>query len=462
LIGSALFPRRAAEGGQRFNRIVSGVGANVYGQGVTLLIQFGSVPLLLYAWGAETFGLWLVLSAVPSYLALADFGFSTAAANDMTLATARGSYDCARRVFQSVLALNALVALCLLVIAPAIVFLVPDRFLPQTAVAGSADVRLVLVLQTCQVAATLSCGAFSGGFQSSGRYALGIILSNSARLAESLALVAGALLFRSLAPAAALMLATRLAALFAMAGLLLASAPWLRIGFRNASLAEIRRLLHPALAVMALPAAFAISLQGYVLVIGACVSLNAVATFSTVRTMTRAVIQAGGVVNHAIMPELTRAFGEGDAPLIRRLIRLNLVTVLGLNALVFTLITSFGTGIIGVWTSGHIDASRPLTIGLAAVASTQSLWLSQANLILSVNQHAAYSYWFLIICIVSVLVAIPFAPAVGVEGLSLPLLAAECGMIFVVARAFRATFGPYLKGRSSLRRIGADAPESYR
>lgn len=422
-------------------RLFSGVGANAYGQAVTLLIQFGSVPLLLHAWGARTFGLWLVISAIPSYLALADFGFSTAAANDMTLATARGAYDQAGNVFQSVLALNVLVSLALVALILPIVLLIPERFLPQTALVGGAEVRLVWILQTCQVAATLSCGAFGGGFQSSGRYALGVFLTSSARLLESLALVIGALLFRNLGIAAALMLATRLAALFGIAALLLRATPWLRLGFCHASVANIRRLMNPALAVMALPAAFAVSLQGFVLVIGACLSLDAVAMFSTVRTMTRAVIQAGGVVNHAIMPELTRAFGAGEASRVRRLMRLNLASVVGLNALAFVVIAFFGTMIVAFWTSGHIAPNPTLVIGLAAVASLHSFWLSQANLILAVNRHAAYSYWFLGVCLASVLVAIPVARAFGVEGLLAPLLAGECLMILIVGRVFRLTFG---------------------
>ena len=410
-----------------------------------MLIQFGSVPLLLYAWGAQTFGLWLVISAIPSYLALADFGFSVAAANDMTLATARGAHDQALDTFQSVLVLNVLVSLGLVAIVLAIVLLVPDRFLPQTALVGGAEVRLVWILQTLQVAATLSCGAFGGGFQSSGHYARGIFLTSSARLTESLALVAGALLFHGLAPAASLMLATRVAALLGMAVLLSRGAPWLRLGFRRASVADIRRLVNPALAVMALPAAFAVSLQGFVLVIGATLSLDAVAAFSTVRTLTRAAIQAGGIINNAIMPEMTRAFGAGDGLRMRRLIRLNLVLAIALNAIAFATIAIFGVEIVVIWTHGRIMPNQLLVVGLAAVAALNGFWLPKATLILAVNRHAEYSYWFFGVCLGSLLVAIPVVRALGVDGVLLPMLASEGVMIVIVARAFRRTFGGYLR-----------------
>ena len=147
-------------------RLFSGVGANAYSQAVTLLIQFGSVPLLLSAWGAQTFGLWLVISALASYLALADFGFSTAAANEMMLATARGAHARARGAFQSVLALNAAVSIGLMAIVSAIVLLIPDRFLPQTALVGGAEVRLVWILQTLQVGGALCRVALSAAVSS--------------------------------------------------------------------------------------------------------------------------------------------------------------------------------------------------------------------------------------------------------------------------------------------------------
>lgn len=422
------------------SRLFRGVGANAYSQAVSLLIQFGSVPLLLSAWGARTFGLWLVISAIPSYLALADFGFSGAAGNDMTLAMARGAHAEARAVFQSLLVLNGLVSLGVVAIVLTVVLLIPNHFMPKTSFISSAEVRLVWVVQTIQVAATLSCGALGGGFQSSGRYAFGVILANSARLMESAALVAGALLFHRFAIAAALMLAVRFAALAVMATVLIRGAPWLRPGFRYASLAQIRRLTAPALAAAAMPAAFAISLQGFVLVIGATLSLDAVAVFSTVRTLTRTAIQAGNVVNLTIMPEVTRAFGAGDLQRTRRLIQLNLISAIVLNATAFAVVVVFGSRVVTVWTRGHLTPDPLLVIGLAAVAALHSFWLLKANLVLAVNRHAGYSYWFVAVSVASTIAAIPATLAFGLKGVLLPLLLAESIMIIIVELAFRRTF----------------------
>jgi len=437
-------PAENARGGVRrvlASRLLNGVGANAYGQAVTLAVQFGTVPMLLSAWGAQTFGLWLVISAVPSYLALADMGFSTAAANDMTLATARGARDETVATFQSVLALNALIALAVVSVASLVICLLPSSVLPQTALVGSGQVRLVWILQTLQVTATLACGVFSGGFQSSGHYALGNVLSSTARLLESVALVVGAMLFHGLAPAAAGMLGVRLAALAGMAGILSSVAPWLHLGFAQARLAHVRRLAGPALAVMALPAATAVSLQGFVVMIGTILSLDAVATFSSVRTLTRGVIQCGAIVNHAIMPEMTRAFGMRDFVRVKRLIDLNLVIVVLITLACFVCLAVLGPWIFAEWTLGRITPDPLLIIGLAAVACLYSFWQSQSNLVLAVNRHSGYSYWFLIVCVATLLAAVVPTKLFGVNGTIVPMLAGECVMLFVVWRTFRKTFG---------------------
>src|SRR5690606_11680167 len=48
------------------------------------------VPFFIHYWGADYYGEWLTLTIVPATLALADFGFGSAAANTFLLRYARG------------------------------------------------------------------------------------------------------------------------------------------------------------------------------------------------------------------------------------------------------------------------------------------------------------------------------------------------------------------------------------
>src|SRR5579862_9582591 len=94
----------------RNSRVVRGISANVYSQVVQTVLQLLSVPILATHWGLETYGAWLIIFTIPSYLAFADFGFAAAAANDMTHSVARGDRAAAIETFQAVR--TAITAVC--------------------------------------------------------------------------------------------------------------------------------------------------------------------------------------------------------------------------------------------------------------------------------------------------------------------------------------------------------------
>lgn len=437
------------------SRVASGVGANAYAQGVTLVVQLVSTPTLLAEFGAATFGLWLVISAFPAYIALADLGFSSAAANAITLAAARREFDEARATFQSTLALNLLTATAILTLVLGVVAFIPESLIPSVPPTTRGEVREICAMQAVQVAATLCCGAILSGFISTARYALGVFVSSTSRLVETAALVLGTLAFHSLVASAALMLAARLCALGVTAVIAIRGAPWCRVGFRYARMDRVARLAGPALAVTALPIAFAVNLQGLILVIGATLSLESVAAFAAIRTLTRAILQAAVLVNTAIMPEVTRAFGAGDRLRIRRLTRINIASVLALDAAAFVVIALFGSTIIAVWTRGRVAPNPTLTLGLAAVACVHCVWLAQSNLVLAVNRHAQYTYWFFAVSVCAVAGAVPATRALGLNGVLLSMIAGEVVMIAVVARVFRRTFGETLIGLGAMRTVWA-------
>ena len=82
-------------------RIIAGMGANSFGMAISIGIQLVSLPLFLHYWNTSTYGVWLMLSAIPAYLSMADVGMVTAAGNKMTMAMGKEDLTEANRVFQS-------------------------------------------------------------------------------------------------------------------------------------------------------------------------------------------------------------------------------------------------------------------------------------------------------------------------------------------------------------------------
>lgn len=97
-------------------RIINGIGANSFGQVVNLLIQLVSVPVLIASWGFAAYSEWVVLSAIPTYLALSDLGVTTAASSKVVIWHERGRVRVARAIYSTSFAFLLMAGLSVLVL----------------------------------------------------------------------------------------------------------------------------------------------------------------------------------------------------------------------------------------------------------------------------------------------------------------------------------------------------------
>jgi O-antigen/teichoic acid export membrane protein len=134
-------------------RIISGFGANAFGQVIGIIIQFLSLPLFLLYWDASTYGSWLVLSAVPTYLSLADVGMVSASSNKIIIALGRSDSAEANRVFQSVQLFMIIVCGSFALLVTPVALFAP---LPWSL---SLDKRIALVALSTQCCSHCSAGS---------------------------------------------------------------------------------------------------------------------------------------------------------------------------------------------------------------------------------------------------------------------------------------------------------------
>jgi O-antigen/teichoic acid export membrane protein len=106
-------------------RLVRGLGASALAPLATAAIQLGTVPVLLHSWGAERYGEWLLMFAIPGYLTLSDAGFGDASGSDMTARVAAGDREGALQTFQSSWAVLTMVSVVLGLLALSGVWFVP-------------------------------------------------------------------------------------------------------------------------------------------------------------------------------------------------------------------------------------------------------------------------------------------------------------------------------------------------
>jgi O-antigen/teichoic acid export membrane protein len=415
-------------------RLIRGFGATALSPIVTAIVQIVSVPVFLHFWGVKLYGEWLIISAVPIYLVLSDLGFGNVAANDMTMLVAAGDREGALETFQSTWALILITsALVEISILSAIWFLPLTRWLNLSSI-SAPEVRLILILFSAYVLFTLQTGLIITGFRCEGNFAYGTLLNNIVRLVEFMLTIGMVAHGGNPLRVVAVLLIAHVMGIFVMSGLMRRKSPWLRYGFRYARLASVRRLASPAVAFMAFPAGSALSLQGMVVVVGIVLGPVAVATFSTIRTLTRFGFQIIDAIKNSVWPELSAAYGAQNWELARKLHRAACQAALCLSLAAVAFLLVGGGRIFRFWTHGHVimdvGAFRWLLVGIVA----NSFWYTSLVVTIASNTHERVAAFYMAGTAGSLILARCLMPHFGISGAAMSLLMIDIVLGWYVVR----------------------------
>ena len=390
-----------------------GFGANAFGSLVTVAIQIVSVPVFLRYWGPITYGTWLVLSAIPAYLVMSDLGFGNVAANEMTMQVARGERDSAREIFQSTWVFTVGVSIVVAGIAAlAISFLPIGRWIHSSGISGR-DVSLIIIAFVVQVLFVLQGTLIGAGFRCEGEYALSTVYSNLTRAGEAAAVMGAVVLGARPSWAAFIFLAARALLTLITAVILVRRHKWLSFGVASASVKTLRRLAAPAFAFMAFPLGSAMSLQGFVALVGIVLGPVAVVTFATLRTLSRVGFQLMAVINNAVWPEVSASMGRGDFVLTRKLHRSACQLAIWAGFLVVGVLWASGSTVVRIWTHGRVHFDASLFHGLLIVVIANSFWFTSSVVLLAGNLHRKLALVYLSATTCSLIVGYLVLPRFG-------------------------------------------------
>lgn len=412
-----------------------GLGANAYGQVVIIVVQLAGVPILLHYWGVALYGEWLILFAIPAYLSITDLGFSQSAANDMTARVGRGDYDGALSVFQTLTALVYAVSAVSVVIAAVAAAYLPFQSWFNFAELAGAEARWVLWVLATAVLIKLADGVNAAGFRAGGEYALHRTIEATTMLIQHGGIWIVAVLGHGPLLAAIVFLGVRMLVTPSVTILMMQRHPYLQPGFAHARIARLRGLAKPALANIALPVAQALNIQGMVLVVGAMLGPSAVVTFSTLRTLTRLVVQSIRSVSLAVEPELARSWGRREQDLLRKLYLHSFSASLWMALASAAALHFLGGWIVGLWTGGQVEVDIVLFDWLILSAVASVFWFGGLNLLRAANQHLRATIWFFAASLMTVVIAavsLRFTGNLASAGLSLLLM--DALMIAYVSR----------------------------
>lgn len=421
-------------------RVAFGVAANIFDKSVIALVQLLSVPVFAMAWGINVYGGWVLLSTIPSFLAVSDFGFASAAGTRMTMLAASGDRPAAVRVFQSAWAVILMSSALMIALALLATWLVPASVLPHAQGFDEREARITLSLLLLYGIVALQGSIFTAGFRCAEMFAVGMMWAAIAILVENMASILVVLLGARPMHAAAALLICRSIAIVVQNGMLRRMVPWLRVGLSEARQDEARALLPPALAVMALPLGQASFLQGTALALGIAVSQAAVPAFTATRTLSRIGLQMTQLLNNALMPEYSAAVARDDRGAQATMLALTLAAsaiVVVPFALTFVF---FGPQLVALWTHGVIRPDRSLMIAMAVTVVLGGIWNPLSNLILAMNRHAGFAYPYVALGVATIPATYLLARQWGATGAGISIALLDAGMCLVILRLGRRLF----------------------
>jgi O-antigen/teichoic acid export membrane protein len=398
------------------------------GQVINTLIQFVSVPIFLQCWGIQLYGEWLILFLIPSYLAISDLGFATSAGNEITMLTARDDRQQAVIVYQSVLALITILCIASFLVVLLAVDLLPVKAWLNITLQDSTSLRYSIMFLTLYILIGIPSGLVAMGFLCEGNAALLGMWGNIFKVIESaVTLILVYFKFPVIVVAASYPI-IRLLSFFILSTELKRLTPWLVLGFNNCQFSVIKRLTKPSMAFMLAPMTQALTNQGVVAVVSINLGAQATVIFSTLRTLSRIVLQIGNVINLAVRPEISLAYGKNDTALLKSIHRKACKVTLWFSIVSSLFLLIAGSVLLQIWTRGKIDMDYLLFIIFLATLFGNVFGYTSGCILLATNNHQGFAVRNLIGAISTLTIAIVLIQFWGLYGVAIASLMTEFWM----------------------------------
>ncbi|MDG2535770.1 hypothetical protein P6144_19065 [Sphingomonas sp. HITSZ_GF] len=444
--------------GSFHQRVFKAFLGNGFSLATRAIVQFAQVPLFLFFWSADTYGEWLLLYSIPSYLALADFGMGDAGANAMVREMAAGRREQARAIFAAIRVFIAAINMVLLLALGLVLYVLHAQdALPLHHITGD-ELTATLFWLGIAVCASLAGSINFAGLRGIGRYPEQSMIWSVVSLIE-LGAIALALAITPRASVVAAALAAVRVAQWLFLGLYLRFREREVVLLRLAGVwAQLRALIVPSLGFMAFPIANAILFQGYNILVGLALGAHSLVVYSASATASRVLQMVFVPIYSTLMAEAAILLGRGRTLFLRNLHRA-MAFAIGVAAP----LAGFGLFVLVVlifpfWVQRKVELDMAAFIVLILVNVLKVAYYPSFGIISAATRHLRFStVWTISAGLALAASAVLAQFHLPLWALLMPLLAVEV-TLYVIATSGAAQvlddrFFAIVRGPAELRRI---------
>ncbi|WP_223534913.1 lipopolysaccharide biosynthesis protein [Pseudomonas sp. GL-B-16] len=390
-----------------------------------LFMRLAEIPLLLSFWGAQGYGEWLMITALPTALALSDGGLTKTAQRQMTMQIAGQNEEGAITTYQSTWITLLLVSVVMLAGVATATYLFPLAELFKFTTVNNSTLFYATVLLTTQIAIMFQCGLLRGAFTCRGNYATGEMYQVLIYVLSFTGMSAAILFGGNVTTAAAgMVIGTSIGAL-CMWFNLISREKKIRHGMKKASFTEMKKLFLPSISNLSFPLGDAINIQGSRILIGLIFGPSFVAGFSSLRTLCRVALQPLLAISRTIEPEMATAYGASNHEAIKILLIKGSQVIFWLSLIACVVLIVLGPTAFNLWTHGELAFNWPVFLLLTASSFVGAFWSVGIMVPCATNRHMHISKLYLAIQIAGCGALIYLIPNLGEAGAALGLLAVE-------------------------------------
>jgi O-antigen/teichoic acid export membrane protein len=396
------------------------------GRGLMAFRQIVTVPILMKFWGVEYFGQWLVISAIPTFLAMSNLGLGSSAAVNIAMKIAADDKSAAAAILAT--------AWTMLLIVIAIMLAGISMYLWYFGMSKESlpDSSTILFLLFCSIMVKMLSHPLTGWWNGNGLVSTSVNYWNVGVLGETIIAILVPILGGK-----ALMLAC---ATLAWAGI------WTLFYFhktrsqgcdlwRNDSFTPNRTLMRNLLATgvghQLSPLWQGLYFQGSIMLASQMFGPLGAAAWGSVRIFTRAGNQILELLSQSLAPEFQRGFGTGQLEVCRKWHSFGILASFGFSLIVSILLLWPGKVIFDLWTHGQFQIPVSFWAIMCLCLIPFSLWQLSAEVQRSANKPWFLNLWGIIAACAS-LITMKLSSAHGMVSLAFGALLFETMMALFV------------------------------
>jgi O-antigen/teichoic acid export membrane protein len=417
-----------------FKRILGVFGVSAMGQTINLVLRIISMPVFLSFWGKDLYGEWLILLAIPSYLAISGTGLSVIAANEMAINASKGLRNEALNVFQSVWLFISLLSVFFLLLTVTFAIAFPVVQWLNIRHISLAHTRMALILLAFYTVFYLQGELLLGVYRAGGIFVKGLLVNNIIILAENIGLLIAVMLTSNILIAIAVYLAIRLLGMLTMVYVLKTNVDWFEFGVQGVRFKIIKSNLLPTLSFIGINISNAFTVQGIVAIIGIRLGAAAVVSFTAVRTIVNLIKQVNTLVYYSVWPEFSTAFAINNHELAKKLHRHACQFTFLFTLANIVVLLMIGTTVIRVWTNGQLEVSYLfLTLMLVAMVPN-TFYVTSSYVLVSINKLEKIAVLCLVASLVSMGATYLTIPVLGIVSVPIIQMAVDIILLLIIVK----------------------------